>query len=232
MKTASNIANVAALIADPARAAILDALFDGRAWTATELSLEAGVTPQTTSSHLARLVDGGMIVVAKQGRHRYYRLASGDVAHLLETLAVAAGGRRMPRSAQQAEAARLRAARVCYDHLAGQLGVALVRSMVARGLLAAEAQDFALTHDGESFLGGIGIDVARARARRRAFARQCIDWSEREPHLGGALGAALAAHCFAHGWLARAPGSRRVEVTEAGAAALERHFALSRHRAG
>ncbi|MGH6913153.1 MAG: ArsR/SmtB family transcription factor, partial [Geminicoccales bacterium] len=126
MNSAPNIANIAALIADPARAAILDALLDGRAWTATELSLEAGVTPQTTSSHLARLLDGGMIVVARQGRHRYYRLANAEVAHLLETLAVAAGGRRTPRSAHQAEAASLRAARTCYDHLAGQLGVALV----------------------------------------------------------------------------------------------------------
>lgn len=229
--TAPNIANIAALIADPARAAILDALLDGRAWTATELSLEAGVTPQTTSSHLAKLLDGGMVRVAKQGRHRYYRLAGPEVAHILETLAVVAGGRKAPRSAGQAEAAKLRHARTCYDHLAGQLGVGLVRAMVAQRVLKPETEDFAVTRKGEDFLRGLGIDLAAARAKRRAFARQCIDWSEREPHLGGALGAALAARCFDAGWLRRVRASRRVEVTPAGARELERHFALSRHAA-
>jgi DNA-binding transcriptional ArsR family regulator len=227
--TAPNIANIAALIADPARAAILDALLDGRAWTATELSLEAGVTPQTTSSHLGKLLDGGMIVVARQGRHRYYRLAGPEVAHILETLAVVAGGRKAPRSASQAEAAKLRAARTCYDHLAGQLGVGLVRAMVAKGVLEPETEDFAVTQKGEAFLRELGLDLDAARAKRRAFARQCIDWSEREPHLGGALGAALAERCFAAGWLKRVRNTRRVEVTPAGARELETRFALGRH---
>jgi len=231
MNSAPNIANFAALIADPARAAILDALLDGRAWTATELSFEAGVTPQTTSSHLAKLRDGGMIVVAKQGRHRYYRLANAQVAHVLETLAVAAGGRGEPRGASRAEAVQLRDARTCYDHLAGRLAVSLVRSMIDRGYLMLDGRDFALSAPGERFMARLGIDLVAAREKRRVFARQCIDWSEREPHLGGALGASLAARLFEEGWLTRVPRTRRVTVTPSGEEALEAHFTFSRYRA-
>lgn len=226
MNDAPNIANMAALIGDPARAAILDALMDGRAWTATELSIEAGVTPQTTSSHLAKLRDGGMIAVAKQGRHRYFRLANAQVAHVLETLAVAAGGRGEPRGARRAEAAQLRAARTCYDHLAGQLGVRLIRSMGDKGYVEAADPNFDLTRTGEAFLHNLGIEVAAARRKRRAFARQCLDWSEREPHLGGALGAAIADRLFALGWLRRIPRSRRVAITRIGERALDEHFAI------
>ena len=222
-----NIANLAALIADPARAAILDALLDGRAWTATELSVEAGVTPQTTSSHLAKLLDGGMILCDRQGRHRYYRLANAQVAHLLETLAIASGGRREPRSAKHAEAQQLRVARTCYDHFAGQLGVALAGSMVAHGFLQSENPAFVLTDNGTRFLHDLGIDVAAARARRRAFARQCIDWSERQPHMGGALGAALADRLFELKWTRRVRHSRRVVITEAGAHGLSTHFGIA-----
>ena len=224
---APNIANIAALIADPARAAILDALLDGRAWTATELSVEAGVTPQTTSSHLAKLLDGGLILVDRQGRHRYYRLANAQVAHVLETLAIASGGRREPRSAKTAEAQQLRAARTCYDHFAGRLGVGLAGSMVEQGFLRSENPAFVLTETGAEFLGDLGIDVEAARARRRAFARQCIDWSEREPHMGGALGAAVADRLFALKWTARVKHSRRVVVTEDGARGLKTHFGIT-----
>lgn len=221
-----NIANLAALIADPARAAILDALLDGRAWTATELSVEAGVTPQTTSSHLAKLLDGGMILVDRQGRHRYYRLANAQVAHLLETLAIASGGRREPRSAKTAETQQLRTARTCYDHFAGRLGVGLAGSMVQQGFLKSENPAFVLTETGAHFLKDLGIDVDAARKRRRAFARQCIDWSEREPHMGGALGAALADRLFALNWAARVKHSRRVIVTEDGVRGLKTHFGI------
>lgn len=232
MKSLPNVANVAALIADPARAAILDALLDGRAWTATELSIEAGVTPQTTSSHLAKLLDGGMVAVAKQGRHRYYRIDNPQVAHILETLAVAADGTAEPRGAKRAEAAKLRDSRTCYDHLAGRLAVVLVRSMVDRGYLVPDGQDFALSGPGEDFMDKLGIDLAAARKKRRAFARQCIDWSEREPHLGGALGASLLARLFDEDWLDRVARTRRVVVTPAGDKALEGLFAVSRYREG
>ena len=230
MESLPNVANIAALIADPARAAILNALLDGRAWTATELSIEAGVTPQTTSSHLARLLDGGMVAVTRQGRHRYYRLAGPRIAHALETLAVVAGGTTAPRGSKRAEAAQLRDARTCYDHLAGRLAVGLIRSMVGGGYMQATAQDFTVSASGEAFLDRLGIDVAAARKARRAFARQCLDWSEREPHLGGALGAALAARMFDEGWLKRVPRMRRVTVTAAGKSALEAHFHISRYR--
>ncbi len=229
MESLPNVANIAALIADPARAAILNALLDGRAWTATELSIEAGVTPQTTSGHLARLLDGAMVAVARQGRHRYYRLAGPRVAHVLETLAVAAGGTTEPRGSKRAEAARLRDARTCYDHLAGRLAVRLVRSMIDGGYLETTPQDYTVSARGEAFLDGLGIDLAAARKARRAFARQCLDWSEREPHLGGALGAALAARMFDHGWVKRVPRTRRVIVTAVGESALEAHFRISRY---
>lgn len=230
MESSPNVANIAALIADPARAAILNALLDGRAWTATELSIEAGVTPQTTSSHLARLLDGGMVAVTRQGRHRYYRLAGHRIAHVLETLAVVAGGNTEPRGSRRAEAAQLRDARTCYDHLAGRLAVGLIRSMVGGGYLEATERDFTVSASGEAFLDRLGIDVAAARKARRAFACQCLDWSEREPHLGGALGAALATRMFDEGWLKRVPRMRRVTVTAAGEITLETHFHISRYR--
>ncbi len=230
MESLPNVANIAALIADPARAAILNALLDGRAWTATELSIEAGVTPQTTSGHLAKLLDGAMVAVARQGRHRYYRLANSKIAHVLETLAVAAGGTTEPRGSKRAEAARLRDARTCYDHLAGRLAVRLVHSMIDGGYLETTAEDFTVSARGDAFLAGLGIDLAAVRKARRAFARQCLDWSEREPHLGGALGKALAVQMFDEGWLKRVPRSRRVIVTAAGESALETHFPISRDR--
>lgn len=230
MESLPNVANIAALIADPARAAILNALLDGRAWTATELSIEAGVTPQTTSGHLAKLLDGTMVAVARQGRHRYYRLANSRIAHVLETLAVAAGGTTEPRGSKRAEAARLRDARTCYDHLAGRLAVQLVHSMIESGYLQTNAQDFIVSTRGEEFLGSLGIDLAVARKARRAFARQCLDWSEREPHIGGALGKALADRMFDEGWIERVSLSRRVILTKTGESALETHFRISRDR--
>ena len=224
MDVEPSFAVVGALIGVPARANMLSALMDGRAQTATELALQAGVTPQTASSHLAKLTDAKLLVGERHGRHRYYRLASPAVAEAIEPLTQLVANRPVPMRRRSRALEELRAARMCYDHLAGALGVGLTQAMAAAGHLEAEGRDFRVTAAGERFLAGLGIDVAAARRRRRVFARQCLDWSERRPHLGGALGAALAGRCLDQGWLRREPYGRRVLVTDAGRPALARIF--------
>jgi DNA-binding transcriptional ArsR family regulator len=221
MNTGPDLASVAALIGDPARARMLAQLLDGRALPASELAAEAGVAPSTASAHLARLLDGGLVSATRSGRHRYFRLAGPTVARALEALQVVAAGRpSRARRAPDPAAERLRAARTCYDHLAGRLGVAVTDAMQARGWLAPDGEDFRVTGGGAAAFAGLGLDLAALRRRRRAFARCCIDWSERRPHLAGSLGAAVAEAGFAAGWLRRLPGTRAIAVTRAGEAGL------------
>jgi DNA-binding transcriptional ArsR family regulator len=226
MNAEPNIAEVAALIGDPARANILTALMDGRSLTASELAYRAHVTPQTTSHHLARLNAAGLIGEERQGRHRYYRLAGPEVGEILEAIIVVAVESR-PKPRQTKEIDAIRKARVCYDHLAGRLGVELTQAMIARRFLQRRDRDFHLTGAGEKFLAALGIELDEVRSQRRAFARVCLDWSERRPHLAGALGAALAARCFALGWLKRTKDDRSVHLTEAGRKALSERFAVT-----
>lgn len=207
------IAPVASLLADPARVSILFALSDGREISASELALTAGVTAPTASVHLARLVEAGLVGVRPDGRHRYYRLARPEIVQAMEALAVLAPPA-SPRTHRQARIGRaVRAARTCYDHLAGRLGVELTGALVDRGALRPANGQFEVTPEGDRLLGGFGVDVEAARARRRAFAPACLDWSERVPHLAGSLGAALLTRLFDLGWIERAPGSRAVQVT-------------------
>ncbi len=223
MIAGANVAEVAALMGDPARANILAALMDGRALTATELAYFAGVSPQTTSGHLAKLVEGRLLAVEAQGRHRYYRLASATVGQAVESLMeLASEGPPRYRPPARGDAA-IRAARTCYDHLAGRLGVALTDALIARGQLAGS---FELTPEGTAFLEELGLPVARLRVQRRALTRRCLDWSERRPHVGGALGAALAERCFELGWIARIRDSRAVQITPAGVAAFDQRFGV------
>ncbi|GAB4362774.1 MAG: winged helix-turn-helix domain-containing protein [Kiloniellaceae bacterium] len=226
MNVDPSFALVGALIGVPARANMMAALMDGRAQTASELAFVAGVTPQTASSHLAKLTDAGLIAVEKQGRHRYYRLAGPAVAEALEPLSHLAPNTRVPerRSAQLRRVGDLRTARFCYDHLAGRLGVALTDSLLQRRLMRRAEGDFLVGHKGRAFLEGLGIDVAAAEGERRHFARCCLDWSERRPHLGGALGAALADRLLRQKWLKREKASRKAALTPLGARELPRHF--------
>ena len=196
---------------------MMSLLMDGRARTATEMSHAAGVTAQTASAHLARLVDGGLLTVARQGRHRYFRLAGAEVADLMERLMTLAVGRPQARPIRFPRGEAMRNARTCYDHLAGRLGVALADSMVEAGRLVPAGEDFELTPAGTAFLAGLGVDLEAARAKRRAFARQCVDWSERRPHLAGALGAALLDRLEDLGWVERT-ADRTVRITRRGAA--------------
>ena len=216
MISGAMIAEIAALAGDPARANILTALLDGRAMTATELAYAARVTPQTTSAHLAKLTEAGLITATPSGRHRYFRLASPRVAQMLESIVAVAGDNRPRFRPLSRLAVQLRAARVCYDHLAGQLGVRIADAMVARGYLVFEDDAGRFTEAGQRYLAGLGIDTRVAGKGRRHLCRACLDWTERRPHIGGALGAALAERWLALGWISRDKGSRAVTVTADG----------------
>lgn len=222
----SGMAAVAALIGDPARASMLSALLDGRARTATELALEAGVGASTASGHLARLLDGQLVTLARQGRHRYYRLASPEVGRMLEAVLVVADERPAPRRATPRTPPALRFARTCYDHLAGRLAVELAQSLVRHDFITLDGEAGSVTPHGHAALAAFGLDMDRLAQGRRVLCRPCLDWSERRPHLGGALGAALCSHCETLGWIRRAPRHRAVEVTEAGRHGFARSFAL------
>ncbi len=221
MDVEPSIAGVGALIGVPARANILGALMDGRALTATELARCAGVSPQTNSSHLAKLTDAKLLVAERHGRHRYYRLADPAIADAIEPLTHLVADQPVPVRRRSKALEELRAARMCYDPSAGGLGVALTDGLLTQGHLVSAGRDFHVTASGERFLAELGLDLPVIRAQRRIFAHQCLDWSERRPHLGGALGAALAARCLARKWIRRAPEGRKVVVTSAGRRALE-----------
>ena len=221
------IAEVAALVGDPARANILAALMGGQALTAGELVQAAGVSPQTTSGHLGKLTDGRLIACIKQGRHRYYRIATPRVAEMLEgIMAVVADSPPRHRPASRLDDA-MRNARTCYDHFAGRLGVGITDALCAHGQLVLTDEGGEVTDRGVTFLQEFGVDLAAARSRRRIFCRPCLDWTERRPHLGGTVGAALAERCFDLKWLQRMRDSRALIVTPAGRRGLNDTFGLS-----
>jgi DNA-binding transcriptional ArsR family regulator len=221
------IAEIAALAGDPARANILTALLDGRALTATELSYAARVTPQTASAHLAKLTEAGLITATPQGRHRYFRLASAKVAQMLESIVAVAGDNRPRFRPLSRQATALRDARVCYDHLAGRLGVRIAEAMVQRGYLVLEDDGGRITEAGTRFLWDLGIDTRIAGKGRRYLCRACLDWTERRPHVGGAIGAALAERWLALGWIRRDKDSRAVSVTPLGERGFRDSLGLS-----
>jgi DNA-binding transcriptional ArsR family regulator len=221
-----NVAAVGALIGDPARAAILAALFDGRALPASELAFRAGVSPQSASAHLAKLVEGGLLEVTSSGRHRLFRIASADVARALEALTAIARPAKIVALSQSTAMERLREARSCYDHLAGRLGVAITEALLENGAIRTAGDAFDVAERGDAFFSELGIDITRARNARRSFARYCTDWTERRPHLAGSLGAALFEHFLDAGWLRRRAGERALEVTPAGATEFARRFHL------
>ncbi len=226
MKTGPNIVAIAALIGDRARADMLTALMTGKALTATELADVAGVTKQTASAHLAKLLDRNLLAVAKQGRHRYFRLADADVAQMLESLmgvAQRAGSVRLQTGPSEPA---LRRARVCYDHLAGDVGVQVFESMQQLRLLRVVGEGAELTSRGSEFCRALAIDIDALIKMRRPLCRVCLDWSVRRHHLAGALGAAILELCFKRAWAKRVKNSRIISFTVAGERALRDHFAL------
>ena len=220
---------LAAALAEPARARMLDCLMDNRARTSTELAVLAGVSPSTASAHLNCLKEQRLVKVTAQGKHRYYTLQGTEVADLLEALSVFAAKPRRPFVPRAPQA--LLAARSCYDHIAGSLGVALHDQLVARSWLSAAVlggdETYELTPVGTTMLGRLGVDVRAARQMRRRFAYGCLDWSERRPHVGGAIGAALLNLALNHGWLHRDLDSRALFITRHGKRELFAHFGVS-----
>jgi DNA-binding transcriptional ArsR family regulator len=222
------IAAVAELIGDPARAAFLVALADGRALPAGELARAAGVSAQSASGHLAKLVGGGLLSVRKEGRHRHFRMASPEVGHAVEALGAIATvplrrGAQLPR-----EAMALHNLRSCYDHLAGQVAVDLARALeVSKILRASGEREYELGPHGPAWFARLGVDMGTLRASRRTFARACLDWTERRAHLAGALGAALFSRLLALGWVAPLPMTRALRITPRGARELEGRFSIA-----
>lgn len=212
-----SFAGTAFLLADPARAMMLMALLDGRALPAGELAYAARVTAQTASSHLAKLLAGGLLALEIEGRHRYYRLAGPHVAQALEHLGAIRPEPRIRQRALSPEAQRLRFCRSCYDHLAGRVGVALTQALEEREYLRPGADKLLeVTPAGSEWLGRLGVDVHGIKPSRGALARQCLDWTERQHHLAGPLGVELLSMLCASGWLRRARATRAVEVLPKG----------------
>jgi len=237
MVSTTALAETAALVGDPARANMLAVLMDGRALTASELARTASVTPQTASGHLARLTGAGLLAVERQGRHRYHRLASPGVARMLEgIMAVAEVGPAADRVRRPVVVGprdlAMRAARTCYDHLAGRLAVAMADAMVEQGHIELSADGGAVTPNGATFLRSLGVDLHAAEDRAakrgggRVFCRPCLDWSERRPHVAGAVGAALCECCFTLGWVRRIEGTRAVTVTPKGRSGIKQSFGV------
>jgi DNA-binding transcriptional ArsR family regulator len=218
MVSAITIAEIGALVGDSARANMLVALMGGQALTASELAWRAGVTAQTTSGHLAKLTQAGLLAVARQGRHRYYRLASPLVGRMLEGVMAVASVQSPPRYRPRSRIDdALQQARTCYDHLAGRLGVALADALAAKSYLVLSEDGGTTTRRGDRFFAKWGIDLAEAANQRRCFCRPCLDWSERRAHIAGALGAKLADRCFELDWIQRRKDSRALTITRRGA---------------
>ncbi|HWE07515.1 MAG TPA: winged helix-turn-helix domain-containing protein [Rhizomicrobium sp.] len=221
MKDGPSIAPIAALAGDPARANILGALLGGKALTAGELANEAGITAQTASSHLAKLEEGGLITGVRQGRHRYFKLAGHDVAEMLETMMGVAQRAGHTRTRTGPKAPELRKARVCYDHLAGEIGVAMFDGLVKARLIAG-GEMLRLTKRGEDFARDFGIDLDALSGERRPLCKSCLDWSQRRSHLAGGLGAAMLDRFYDLKWACRDRASRAVHFSPDGERALRR----------
>jgi len=211
-----NIGFIAALISEPSRAAMLMALMDGGALPAGELAHRARITPQTASLHLSKLVAGELLALERRGRHRYYRLAGSEVGQTLETLLALAPQTPLLRRQLAEPDDPIRVARTCYDHLAGRLGVSLTQALVKQRVIAPDDEQYRVTKKGAAWFAEFGIDLDQARRSRRVFAKQCLDWTERQPHLAGALGAAILNRLFEQKWIARIKGDRSVRIAPRG----------------
>lgn len=224
MKEGPDIAHIAALIGDPARANMLTALMSGKALTVSELAAEAGVTIQTASSHLSKMEEGGLLSPCKQGRHKYFSLATDEVAHVLEVLMGLAAGAGHLRKRTGPKDETLRKARVCYNHLAGDMGTRLFDSLLLRNFINVGGESVILTEDGAAFITKFGIDLEGLRKEKVPLCRECLDWSERRPHLAGSLGRAVLVRLETLAWARRDLNSRAVLFSTRGEAAFTHAF--------
>ena len=227
MKTGPDIARIAALLGDPARANMMTALVGGMSLTAGELAREAGVTAQTASSHLAKLTEGGLLTLRKQGRHAYFALAGEDVAGVLEKLMGLAARAGHSRTRPGPREPALRRARVCYDHLAGDLGVGMLEALVTKGVIADQGGSLSLTGDGEGFLRAFGVATEGLAGSRRPLCKACLDWSVRRSHLAGSVGKALLDRIYDRGWAHRVAGTRVVAFSAPGLRAFGEQFGVA-----
>lgn len=224
------MARIGALIGSPMRAQILTALFDGRAHTAAELAHAVGAPASTVSEHLSLMLHGALLKREKSGRNNYYALASPDIAYALEQLVAHiahAGPESASASAPRKKIKPIQQARLCYDHIAGRLGVQLADALTEKGAVRLKGRDYEVTAKGAEIFECLGVSVSDARAQRRVFARQCLDWSERRRHIAGALGAALAEAAFQQGWISRAKEKRVLTLSRKGREALQSRLGVS-----
>ncbi|MDM5233956.1 ArsR/SmtB family transcription factor [Lysinibacillus pakistanensis] len=219
-----NIAEIASLLGETSRATMLASMMDGRFHTASELAYMAAIKPQTASFHLAKLVDGKLVKVEKQGRHRYFRLAGEDIAQLLESFLAMSPPPEVRSLKQSSQMKVLQDARTCYDHLAGKLGVQLTESLLNASYLELDQKQFVITTEGEKFFADFGLDLDEFKKMRRSFSHACLDWSERRYHLGGALGHGLLTHFLNLEWITRVPSIRAIKVTEKGRTGFKEVF--------
>ena len=227
MITGPIIAEIAALVGDPARATMVSALLDGRSLTASELAGAARITPQTASAHLAKLTEAGLLSVVRNGRQRHFRLASPRVADMIDGI-VAVALEKRPRFRPLSQQSRaLSAARICYDHLAGRLSVDLTDAFVARKYIVLDEETAEVTTAGARFLSTFGIELSTRRSTRRPLCRLCLDWTERRPHIAGAVGAAITKRCFDLGWMERMKRSHAVLVTPLGRRGFQESFGIA-----
>lgn len=226
MITGPIIAEIAALVGDPARATMVSALVDGRALTASELAAAARITPQTASTHLAKLTEAGVLSVVRSGRHRHFRLASPAVACMIDGIVAVALEKRPRYRPLSGQARALSAARICYDHLAGRLSVDLTDSLVAREYIVLGDEFADITRAGTRFLAELGIECSARRSTRRHSCRLCLDWTERRPHIAGTVGVAITKRCFDLGWIERMKRSHAVLVTPLGRRGFQKTFGI------
>ena len=216
MEATPDLAGVAGLIADPSRATMLAVLLGGISLPAGELARQAKISPQTASTHLTKLLEGGLVVVRTSGRHRYFHLSNPQVAQALEALALIAPTTTVRSLSQSLEIQAIRRARTCYNHLAGELGVSLTQALTEKGFLSFHEEVYALGEGGETWFNSMGIECRQLRHKHQNFAKACLDWSERKTHLAGALGTALAQRLFELKWVTRFEKSRAIKVTDYG----------------
>lgn len=224
MNANSNIAQVASLVSDASRAAILTVLLDGRYHPASELAYMAKIKPQTASFHLSKMVAANLVTVEQQGRHRYYGIQNQEVAQIMETLLSITPPVEIRSLNQAAENEALRQARTCYDHLAGKLGIQLTNSLLSAGVLSEVEDQFTVTEKGEDFFKAFQVDLVRVKRKRRSFTHRCLDWSERRHHLAGALGHALLERLLELHWIQRVPSTRAIKITSEGKKGLQEIF--------
>ncbi|WP_242144148.1 MULTISPECIES: helix-turn-helix transcriptional regulator [unclassified Bacillus cereus group] len=222
-----HLSQIASLISTPSRAKMLIHLLDGRIYPASELAYEAKIKPQTASHHLSKMIEGGILHMEKHGRHRYYKIANAEVAQVLETLLSISLPEKTSSFKQACQSEALKHARTCYDHLAGKLGVSVTNSLINQGYLIKDGLNFDVTDTGRHFFTHFDIDVDEVRQRRRLFARACLDWSERQHHLGGALGFSLTSYFLNNNWVQRTPSCRSLIITDTGKKNIEKIFKIS-----